>query len=132
MKEVFKYLVPIRNGAYTNKDWKLTVVFYDTEKELCASYFKKDKGFIRIGGIYANFKGPSVQLDKHDKIIGTISFQKEEFSIEYIIHESFHAMLNLYKIIGKGDLDKYEERAVSGCATLAAFLIEQFKDRINK
>jgi len=132
MKEVFKYLIPVRNKHDINKDWKLTVIFYDTKKELYDALNKRNKAFIRLNYPAAHFRGASLLLSADDKSMGIISFQKEEFSVEYIIHESLHAMLNLYKLIGKGDLDKYEERAVSGCATLAAFLIEQFKDRINK
>jgi hypothetical protein len=129
--EQFIYIIPIRNEKNSNDDYKIKVQFYDTPKEMYDILYKvKNKTELRIQyplGFFSNG-----DLFSNKQTIGTILFQKEIFTNEIIIHESFHCMVAIYRKINADDFIFNEERIVTGCARLAGFLIEQFKDRITK
>jgi hypothetical protein len=132
MKENFSFIIPIGDKLDSMIEYKLYVNFYETKKEMYDELHKaKNKSELRIFYPSAYFT-PVLFAKASYRNIGTISFSKEKFDIECIIHKSFHCMLEVYRKISPDFLSDYEERIVTGCARLAGFLFEQFENKITK
>jgi hypothetical protein len=117
-----------------NYDWKvdkrslvaygLDVCVFDTHAELLDRYYNRRdcRNRVRNNDIVALF----IPSRDNGKFIGTIYLSRDNMSKETIIHEAFHAAIELSKRLKRRvTSDRNEERLVGAAAQLASLLVDE-------
>ncbi len=120
MKVVSPYYWSLnKNISHT---FEVDVWLYDTQKEMLDDYNGMLKGRIKKSGALAIF----VPGASNGKYIGSIRLNREQLTIENVIHEAFHAGIETMNHLGRHLSRRYEEKIVSASAQLAEKLVNDY------
>ena len=126
IKDVFSWQLNKNHTRY----YTVEVWIYDTIEEMIESYRGRGKGFVTDGnvGVEAMF----IPSNCNGRFIGSLRFGKDKLTMENIIHESFHAGIELMRHMGRRMSERYNEKIVDASAQLANMLLNNYKELINE
>ena len=111
-------------GESQNKEYEVDIWLYDTQDEMLNDYKKPDKN--------KDILGIFVPASMNQKYIGSIKLNKETLTKEVIIHESYHAGVELQYHCHRHLSRKYEEHIATCSAHLAEKLLDDMKEYIKE
>jgi hypothetical protein len=123
-KECFDIDTKTYSWTIGNKSYDVHVWIYKTLDDLYSGYTSKSKTR-RLEAVGLFNSG-----NKNGTFIGVIKIAKSHLTRETIIHESFHAGIELQRHLGRHISTRFEEDIVSASALLANQLIDDLNDLI--
>lgn len=117
MKTVEHYSFPLKKNE--SHVYAMEVWLYDSREEMIADF--------KSIGKHKDAEAMFIPARGNTKYVGSIILAKDQLTVENIIHEAFHAAIELNRHMRKIKLDRHEENIVSSAAQLATVLLDDFK-----